>query len=89
VIQRLIAHVLGRAGLEFARHMGKILGQLFHEVTGFVFLALGLFAVPAVYKEWNGASKTRLWMACAFVLIMVYFGITSFVKARKAARHDS
>ena len=59
VIQRLIAHILGRAGMEFARHMGKVLGQLVHEVTGFVFLALGAIAVPAVYKEWKGESKTR------------------------------
>lgn len=75
--------------MEFARHMGKILGQLFHEVTGFVFLALALIATPAVVKEWRGGTRPRLVMACIFVLVMVYFGITSFVKARKAARHDS
>jgi len=89
VIQRLIAHILGRAGLEFARLVGRVLGQLWHEVVGFVFLALAAIAVPAVIKEWKGESKSRLLMACVFVLIMVYFGITSFLKARKAARHDS
>lgn len=89
MIQRLITHILGRAGLEFARHLGKILGQLFHEVTGFVFLSLGVIAIPSVVKEWKGDSKTRLALACAWVLVMTYLGITSFWKARKAARHDS
>lgn len=89
VFKQLISHVIGKAGLQLLGHLGRIFGQLWHEVIGFTFLALAVIAVPAVVKEWNGDSKSRLVMACAFVLTMVYFGITSFLRARKSARHDS
>ena len=89
VFKQLISHVIGKPGLQLLAHVGRVLGQLWHEVIGFTFLALAVIAVPAVIKEWNGDSKSRLAMACLFVLTMVYFGITSFLRARKSARHDS
>jgi len=89
VFQQIISHVIGKAGLKLLAHIGRVLGQLWHEVIAFTFLALAVIAVPAVIKEWKGDSKARLVMACLFVLTMVYFGITSFLKARKSARHDS
>ncbi len=88
VFKQLIAHVVGKPGLQLLRHLGRVFGQLWHEVIGFTFLALAVIAVPAVVKEWKGDSKPRLAMGCIFVLIMVYFGVTSFLKSRKSARHD-
>jgi len=89
VFKQLISHVIGKAGLQLLGHLGRVFGQLWHEVIGFTFLALAVIAVPAVIKEWNGESKARLAMAGIFVLTMIYFGITSFLKARKSTRHDS
>ena len=89
MFQQIISHVIGKAGLKLLGHLGRVLGQLWHEVIGFTFLALAVVAFPAVIKEWNGDSKPRLVMACLFILTMIYFGITSFLKARKSARHDS
>ena len=89
MIKHLIARVFSQAGRDFLAHLGRILGQLWHEVIGFTFLALAAMAIPAVYKTWQGDSRSRFAIACLFVLVMVYFGVTSFVKARKATHHDS
>ena len=71
-----------------ARSFGRVLHQLWHEVMGFVFLAMAGIGGIALSREWAkyAAGKTgpgRLAMAACFCLTFGYFGLSSFWKVRK------
>lgn len=76
---------------KFAHHVMpgviKPLHVLWNQVIGFFFLCLGLLAVPALVKELRApVPSPRLLLMIPFVLIMAWFGVSSFWKARKASR---
>ena len=68
--------------------------ELFHEVIGFIFLALALWFIlgnqglvrsfQALDKEPDGLM--RLLTVSVFVLICAWFGISSFLRARRISR---
>jgi hypothetical protein len=72
----------------------RLARELFHEVMGFVFLALALFFI--VGKEGlirsvqnlgeQPESLPRLVLVAAFVLMFGVFGISSFLRARRISR---
>lgn len=67
---------------------GRILGILWLEVTGFVFLSLagigGLsFAREYAKFEAGKAGAGRSILAVCFTLIFAWFGVTSFWRARR------
>ena len=69
-------------------HFGAVLRQLWHEVTGFVFLAFAVVGLTALVREYSTyhAGKTapsRLAAAAGFTLMFAWFGISSFARARK------
>ncbi|HJT69070.1 MAG TPA: hypothetical protein VJ731_02650 [Terriglobales bacterium] len=69
-------------------HFGHILRQLWLEVTGFVFLAFALVGAAALFKEYSSyhagnTAPSRVAAAAGFTLTFGWFGITSFVRARK------
>lgn len=80
---RLAVKLLTRVGWEFAGRLWVAMRQLWHEITGTLFLALGAATVPTVIREWRGESLVRALVASGFLAAMAYFGITSFLRARK------
>ncbi len=62
---------------------------LWNEVIGFVFI---MFAVGAAFSAWrsmrtgDSSDGFKALVAGAFALIMAFFGISSFLKARKISR---
>jgi hypothetical protein len=64
---------------------------LWNEVIGFMFVALGvLFASSAIRSalRYDGDSTEffRLVLTCVFSVVMLGFGISSFLRARKISR---
>jgi len=76
-----------------ASHLGRVLGQLWLEVTGFVFLALAAIGVLAFLREYakyhsGKVGSSRLLLALAFSAIFGWFGVSSFWRIRrKGAAH--
>ena len=69
----------------------KPMRVLWNEIIGFIFLALAVWTVPAAYRhvrDFNGEGDSlfRLILSCLFALLMIYFGVTSFLKAKKISR---
>ena len=69
----------------------KPMRVLWNEIIGFIFLALAVWAVPAAYRhvrDFNGEGESlfRLILSCLFALLMIYFGVTSFLRAKKISR---
>ncbi|MSV29167.1 MAG: hypothetical protein EXQ52_10565 [Bryobacterales bacterium] len=82
-------------GKQFLEHVIPALLKpartLWHEVIGFMFIALALLPARSVYvaiRDLNDdpASLGRLVIVGIFVSVMLYFGITSFRRARKVSR---
>ena len=74
-----------------ARSVGKVLHQLFLEVTGFTFLAIAAIGAVAGVREYGKyhaaqqASPGRLILAVAFTLSFAWFGLSSFWRVNKSA----
>jgi hypothetical protein len=82
-VGRFLGHVL--PGVVRPLHI------LWNEIIGFIFIVLAAWSVPSVIRNWrefdqHGGSLFRLLVAAFFVLIMTYFGISSFLRARKISR---
>jgi hypothetical protein len=61
---------------------------LWNEVIGFFFLCLGtVFGFQAVRATINH-DPFRAWGGGLCTLLMAWYGIDSFLKARKISRHD-
>jgi hypothetical protein len=100
-----VALVLRVAGQQFARSriggallkglratassFGRVLHQLWLEVTGFTFLALaGVGAVAGIrefgkYQASRAAGPGRLILAVCFTVSFAWFGLSSFWRVRK------
>jgi hypothetical protein len=84
-----------RATWGAARTAGKSFGraahQLWLEVTGTVFLFMALFGGTALVREYakyraGQAAAGRVVVAICFTLAFVWFGVSSFVRARRKQR---
>jgi hypothetical protein len=69
----------------------KPLHILWNEIIGFIFFVLAVWSVPSVIRNWRefgqqGGSPFRLLVSGGFTLIMAYFGVSSFMRARKISR---
>jgi hypothetical protein len=69
-------------------HFGKVLSQLWLEVTGFLFLAFACVGIVALFKEYSAyhagkAAAGRVVAAAGFSLVFAWFGTSSFWKSRK------
>ena len=82
-------------GYQLARHIVpavvKPARTLWHEVIGFLFLALAAIPIPSGLRtlrdlDSGGGSVLRLILTIAFVAIMAGYGISSFRRARKISR---
>jgi hypothetical protein len=97
ILARVAAQHAGRnqsfsAVLQGARttavHFGRVLHQLWLEVTGFVFLFLAAIGAGSLVREYARyhAGQTR-WVrvlaAICFTLTFAWFGLSSFWRVRK------
>ncbi len=79
---------LSRAWRATSSHMGRVLGQLWLEVTGFVFLSLAGIGALAFVREYlrhqeGKAPAGRVVLAAGFTLLFGWFGLSSFWRVRK------
>src|SRR5581483_7967087 len=77
-----------RAGRVTAGQFGRVLGQLWLEVTGFVFLCLAIIGGGAFVREYSKyqAGQTtsgRVALAVLFTLAVGWFGLSSFWRVKK------
>src|SRR5262245_51860873 len=84
---RTFSAVLGGARTA-AVHLGKVLGQLWLEVTGFVFLAIAAIGATASWREYSRyqagtVGAGRLVIAILFTLMFAWFGISSFLQVKR------
>ena len=82
-------------GKQFFKHVipavVKPLRVLWNEVIGFVFLALGVMMGFSTYRNFRdvdeqGGSPVALIGGSLFALLMIYFGVSSFLRARRISR---
>ena len=71
-----------------AVHFGRVLHQLWLEVTGFVFLVLAFVGAAAFFREYaryqaGQTTTARVLVAIVFTLTFVWFGVTSFWRVWK------
>jgi len=64
---------------------------LWHEVTGFVFICMFVWWAPSTFRNLrafiNGEGDVgHLLLTGPFELLVAYFGVTSFLRARKITR---
>jgi len=70
--------------LHSARILWRAVRELFHEVTGAVFLILALAAAQAAWRAWHrGAGRWLIGMTAAYGLLMILFGVLSFRDSRR------
>jgi hypothetical protein len=77
-----------KAARTSASHWAKVLGQLWLEVTGFVFLALAAIGVLAFVREYGKyhagrVGSGRVLLALCFSLLFGWFGVSSFYRVKK------
>ncbi|MBL8230923.1 MAG: hypothetical protein JNL98_20685 [Bryobacterales bacterium] len=80
---------------QFVRHVVpgviKPIRVLWNEMIGFVFLVLGVVPLPSAYKayrDFEGGKEGvfRVILTACFCGVMLYFGVSSFLRARKLSR---
>ncbi len=96
VIQLLESSRTGRAVLAgiraAAQSFGRVLHQLWLEVTGFMFLAMaGIGAIAGMreygrYQSGHAAGPGRLLLAICFTLSFAWFGLSSFWRVKRRAK---
>jgi len=74
-------------------HFTTVLRQLWHEITGFVFLVFAAFGAAALVKEYmayhaGGGDPNRVAVAAGFTLVFGWFGVSSFWRARKPRKRN-
>lgn len=76
------------AGRTTAVSLGRVVHQLWLEVTGFIFLAIAAIGGLAVAREYakyraGQAATGRVLLAVCFTLVFAWFGLSSFWRVRK------
>jgi hypothetical protein len=71
-----------------AAHFGRVLHQLWLEVTGFVFLALAFIGAGDFFREYaryqaGQTTSARVGVAIIFTLTFTWFGASSFWRVWK------
>jgi len=87
--------VAARHGAQFVKHVVPAVMKparvLWNEVIGFLFLCIGVicgFRSVGLYRDFaNGSGHlVNVMVATSFTMLMLYFGISSFLRARKISR---
>ncbi len=78
-----------------ARSFGRVLHQLWLEVTGFTFLAMAAVGAMAglraygKYQAGHAAGLGRLLLAICFTVTFTWFGLSSFWRAKRRVKAKS
>jgi hypothetical protein len=83
-----------RTGKEFIRHVGpaviKPLRVLWNELIAFLFLVFGVLVGFSTWRNFTGGqaagSPLVLLAGGGFSLMLLYFGVSSLLRARKISR---
>jgi hypothetical protein len=64
---------------------------LWNEIIGFIFVVLAVWAIPSAIRnirqfEGDAGSFFRVVLSFSFAGLMAYFGIASFLRARRISR---
>jgi hypothetical protein len=83
LVNRFLGHVV--PGIVRPMH------ALWNEIIGFFFIVLAIYFAPSAWRSvrtFDGKAESvfRTAGAVGFTLLMAYFGISSFLKARKISR---
>jgi hypothetical protein len=82
-------HIGSRAG-KFVKHVlpaaVKPVHSLWHEVLGFVFLAVAGVASFNVARHFSSMTPVKLALILPLIVITASYGISSFLKARRISR---
>jgi cytochrome c oxidase subunit IV len=82
-------HLSKQAG-KFVKHVipaaVKPVHSLWHEVLGFIFLAVAALAVSYVVRKFATLGFGRLVIIIPFIVVTAGYGISSFLKARRISR---
>jgi hypothetical protein len=103
VVGKVLAQQVGRSRtgsavlkgiVATARSFGRVLHQLWLEVTGFTFLAIAGIGAIAGFREYGKLQSGqvsgwgRLVLAICFTISFAWFGLTSFWRVRRANRKE-
>ena len=87
MVWQLLQKAAWKTGLQLFSRLLTLLHQLWHEVTGSLFIVLGVGAIPSTIKAWRAPDmRSRAVIATLFIILMLYFGVTSFIRARRVAK---
>jgi threonine/homoserine/homoserine lactone efflux protein len=89
MLSRTLTNIVMRTGYTLAKRLVWVGRQLWHEITGSIFLFLGLGAAMAAVREWRTDTHFRAILASAFAVLMIYFGVTAFLRARHISRQGA
>jgi hypothetical protein len=69
-------------------HFGGVVHQLWHEITGFIFLVFATIGVVASVRGYGAyqagkVTSGRLATAIVFSVVFAWFGVSSFWRSRK------
>ena len=65
----------------------KPLRVLWNEIIGFIFISLGIVGAGNVVRFYGDVEQGgRMFISGAFAIVMLYFGVTSFWRARKIGK---
>ena len=83
MIRKFFAHVLPS--------VIKPLTVIWNQMIGFIFLVFAVFSGRSIYKsitEFNGDGQSvfRLALSGIFAVLMTFFGISSFLRARRISK---
>ncbi len=66
------------------RALWRATRQLFHEITGSLFVLLTLIGAFGTWREWKqGTAGWMMAIPVAFTLMMGFFAVSAFVSARR------
>jgi hypothetical protein len=66
--------------------VGRVLRKLWHEITGFLFICLAVVGGAEVWRKWETHETQKLAVAAAFSAMFLYFGVSSFWRAKRSNR---
>lgn len=71
----------------------KPLQALWNQMLGFLFLAFAVLLIRPIVQTWNDPDKDgsdfwKLFLAGFFFLVLLFYGLQAFLRARKLGKPD-
>jgi succinate dehydrogenase hydrophobic anchor subunit len=81
---------LARSAGKFAKHVlpaaFKPIHSLWHEILAFIFLVFAAVAAWGIIRHSSTLTPGRLFILVIFIVVMVVYGVSSFLKSRHISR---